>query len=166
MTCIYFSKTGCVGLNILPAPFPYPIPTTKKSTIEQILESTAPTIPPCTKSTIPPQPNKIPFTSTVENVPKLELYLRSNFSATAFGKSSLFPGMSAQPAHIHLNQIQYHMPSIHQYWYHLHWKLISRLSPIQWSCKTGSQNFKENNLWQYQPGPFIKQWQYCQSDTV
>ena len=24
--------------------------------------------------------------------------------------------------------------------------LVSRLFPIQWSCRTGSQNFEENNL--------------------
>ena len=59
-------------------------------------------IPPCTESTIPPWPNKMPFTLTDENVPKLEQYLCSNFFTTAFSKSSPFPSMSAQPAYIHL----------------------------------------------------------------
>ena len=77
-------------------------PPQKKSTIEQISESNAPNIPPCTKPTVPPQPNKISFTPTVENVLNLELYVHSNFSTTAVSKLSLFPSMPAPPAHIHL----------------------------------------------------------------
>ena len=93
VTHIYFSKTGCVDLNILPALFPYPMPTAK---------STASTMPSCIKLTIPPHPNKIPFTPTVENRSKLAQYLCSNFSTTALGKSLPFPSMSAPPAHIYL----------------------------------------------------------------
>ena len=84
-------------------------PPQKKSTIEQISESNAPNIPPCTKPTVPPQPNKISFTPTVENVLNLELYVHSNFSTTAVSKLSLFPSMPAPPAHIHLksNEVPY-----------------------------------------------------------
>ena len=64
--------------------FPYPMLTAKKKKQkkkQQVSESTAPTIPPCTEATISPWLNKIPFTTTVENVPKLEQCLCSNFSS-------------------------------------------------------------------------------------
>ena len=64
--------------------FPYPMLTAKKQNKkkkQQVSESTAPTIPPCTEATISPWLNKIPFTTTVENVPKLEQCLCSNFSS-------------------------------------------------------------------------------------
>ena len=64
--------------------FPYPMLTAKKKNKkkkQQVSESTAPTIPPCTEATISPWLNKIPFTTTVENVPKLEQCLCSNFSS-------------------------------------------------------------------------------------
>ena len=102
LLCIYFRKTGCVDLNILAASFPYPMAAEKKSNIEQISESTSPIILPCTEPTIPPRPNKIPFTPTIEDIPKLEQYLHFYFSTTAFSKSSPFPSMSATPAHIYL----------------------------------------------------------------
>ena len=54
---------------------------TKQKKEQQVSESTAPTIPPCTEATISPWLNKIPFTTTVENVPKLEQCLCSNFSS-------------------------------------------------------------------------------------
>ena len=54
---------------------------TKQKKKQQVSESTAPTIPPCTEATISPWLNKIPFTTTVENVPKLEQCLCSNFSS-------------------------------------------------------------------------------------
>ena len=57
-----------------------------------------------------PRPEKLPYPSLEENMPKLEQYLQDKFRYTAFNRTSPFPAMSMSPAHIHLNENAHHMP--------------------------------------------------------
>ena len=44
----------------------------------------------------------MPFPATIENIPKLEQFIRGQFASSAFNKSTTFPSMSTPAAHIHL----------------------------------------------------------------
>ena len=50
----------------------------------------------------PPRPEQPPFPPIVENIPKLETFIKQQFASSAFNKSPPFPAMNAPPAHIHL----------------------------------------------------------------
>ena len=73
---IYFSRTGCQDLNILPPSFPYPM---------NMGSHESPSV--CGVSPkIPPRPTSLPFPATEENIPKSKEYLLNAFKDTAFNK--------------------------------------------------------------------------------
>ena len=90
---LYFSKQGCIELNILPLQFPQPMPTPTPATISAVQQCRSPP---------PPRPTQLPYPATPENVPKLEAYLREQFASSAFNNSPPFPSLSGPPAKIHL----------------------------------------------------------------
>jgi len=89
---IYLSKQGCMDVCILPKTFPRPMTiaatTTKPSKPLRPLP--------------PPRPAVLPYPPTVENVPRLEAYIKDQFADSAFNRSPPFPAMSTTPVHIHL----------------------------------------------------------------
>ena len=90
---LYFSKQGCIEVNILPHNFPQPIPTAHPATVSAVQQ---PHLPP------PQPPSQLPYPPTPENVPKLEAYIRQKFANSAFNNSPPFPSLSGPPAKIHL----------------------------------------------------------------
>ena len=81
---LYFSKQGCVGLNILPSTFPYSVNTTTQQTpaayaIKDHSNNIVnhPTDFPVARPNIPTQPTSLPYFPTTNTIPKLEEYLKT-----------------------------------------------------------------------------------------
>ena len=94
---LYFSKSACIDVSILPKSFPHPMK------IDQALAvNTSHTTEKVLRTTPPARPTTIPFEPTPENIPKLKQFIIDKFNTSAFNKSAPFPAMSTEPAHIHL----------------------------------------------------------------
>jgi transposase InsO family protein len=85
---IYFGREACTEVTILPQTFPFPM---KESGSVSSIEPD-----------LPPRPDRIPFSPTDENVPKLKAYLVEKFADSVFNRTTPFRMMNCQPAHIHL----------------------------------------------------------------
>ena len=98
---IYVSRKGCLGTNIIPTSFPFPMNTTDRSasitSAEPVEDQQSPSL-----QSPPPRPDHLPFSATIENITKLEQFIWDQFASSAFNKSTPVPSMSTPPAHIHL----------------------------------------------------------------
>ena len=98
---LYFSKQGCVQVNILSRDYPRPMHPPKAHVHSLNIDNLLPA-PPTTPRLAPPaRPAKLPYPPTTENIPKLEQYIRDKFSATVFNNSPPFPVLSGPAAKIH-----------------------------------------------------------------
>ena len=102
---LYFSKQGCIDLKILPPTFPSPmtIPTENTSTVhatstqsgnntnQSDCQSTA-------KPILASWPTSLPYHPTVQNIPKLEQFLKTQFALSAFNREAPFPQMNTPSA--------------------------------------------------------------------
>ena len=91
---LYFSKQGCIAVNILSSDYPYPMHSLKAhaKSIEEITFRQPP----------PQRPISIPFPALPENIGKLEQYIRDRFADSVFNNSAPFPALSGPPAKIHI----------------------------------------------------------------
>ena len=98
---LYFSKQGCVQVNILSRDYPRPTHPPKAHVHSLNIDNLLPA-PPTTPRLAPPaRPAKLPYPPPTENIPKLEQYIRDKFSATVFNNSPPFPVLSGPAAKIH-----------------------------------------------------------------
>ena len=117
---IYFSKKGCIAVNILSSSFPHPVNTdtakisfitaeltphkpsssitTNPNPREQKLYNTSKTN--CPK--LPVRLSALPYPATENNIPYLQQFLQQQFATSAFNLGPPFPKMKTPPAHIYL----------------------------------------------------------------
>ena len=123
---ICFIRKGCLETNILPALFPFPMPSKEQESVQSVtVDTSVPnhqdmshivsqngynttyydthTTAKLTHARQPPpdKPAHLPYPATNENVPKLKQYILDQFSSSAFNSSSPFLAMDTTPAHIH-----------------------------------------------------------------
>ena len=74
------------------------------------------------KPILPSQPTSLPYQPIVQNIPKLEQFLKTQFASSAFNRESPFPQINTPPAHIHLKRTAvpyaHHIPILISH----HWK--------------------------------------------
>ena len=101
---MYLSETCLQALGIIPESFPEPQPsktaTCKSETLKIDDEKKGCKCIP--RSNAPRKPDRIPYTPSRENVPKLKQWLLENFSASAFNRCTHqeLPVMSGEPMDI------------------------------------------------------------------
>ena len=92
---LYFSKQGCLDMNILPKM--YPMPMSVKSLEHVDIDNKK------IDRTSPPPPKVLPYPPTPENIPMLKQYIIDSFNTSAFNNSDVpFPALSAPPFKLHL----------------------------------------------------------------
>ena len=107
---LYFSKTACMDVNILPPYFPTPMATSSHCKVNWMPgdSTSAACLPNMEQQSphlqLPIRPAEPPLPATEENVGKLKEWLLEQFANSAFNNDGRFPAMSAQPAHIHLKE--------------------------------------------------------------
>ena len=105
---LYFSKTACIDVGILPPHFPTPMTTSPRCKANWMSgDSTSAACITNVKQQsphlqLPIRPTETPFPANEENVDNLKTWLLEQFANSAFNNDGRFPAMSAQPAHIHL----------------------------------------------------------------
>lgn len=106
---IYFSRSGCVEVGIIPREFPYPMEelnvvgtSVSKSEEKQVTHphNSAEHI----REPPPSRPKELPFPATVENVGRLKQYILDSFASSAFNNAAPFPVLTGPPGHIHLKE--------------------------------------------------------------
>ena len=107
---LYFSKTACMDVSILPPYFPTPMATSSHCKVNWMPgdSTSAACLPNMEQQSphlqLPIRPAEPPLPATEENVGKLKEWLLEQFANSAFNNDGRFPAMSAQPAHIHLKE--------------------------------------------------------------
>ena len=100
---LYFSKQGCLAVNILSHNYPRLMP---KPAIQSLQTKGAfPVLSPSVPTFRPPppsRPNKLPYPALPENIPKLENYIREKFASSVFVNEAPFPALTGPAAKIHL----------------------------------------------------------------
>ena len=110
---LYFSKTACIDIGILPKDFPNLAATTSpqpdmamqylpSASIRQELDTSPKHNK--VKDQLPACRKKLPFPPTEQNIPRLKEWLLQHFANTSFRKNGEFPPMSGPTAHIHLKE--------------------------------------------------------------
>ena len=111
---LYFSKQSCIDLKILPPTFPSPMTALTENisavhatstqsgnnTNQSYSQSTA-------KPILPLRPTSLPYQPTVQNIPKLEQFLKTQFALSAFNCEHPFPKMNTPSALLFPMHIKY-----------------------------------------------------------
>ena len=100
---LYFSKQGCLAVNILSHNYPCLMP---KPAVQSLQTNHAPPVVSPTVSTICPPPlsrhDKLPYTALPENIPKLENYIWEKFANSVFNNDAPLPDLTGPAAKKHL----------------------------------------------------------------